>query len=252
MAKKKTWSKNNLEKTRTYGKTYRKRHYEKETERVRTFLRKYHKTDKHKQYFENHKTTISYKWHLLNISAKQKRLKLRLAKEDNHRLCTSKCHYCGDYPTVHNGIDRVDSKRGYIIGNVVPCCTTCNMAKKNFDIRKFITGMCNVGAFQLKDESFTPIYNTSSPSSFKSYLDRARKKNLQFELTKRDFETLQNRNCEYCNTRPMNGIDRINNDKGYTHDNSVPCCTLCNYMKRDESKETFVEKAIKIYKRWAK
>lgn len=57
------------------------------------------------------------------------------------------------------------------------------------------------------------------------------------------------RNCEYCGSPPMprlarhyntttylgNGIDRIDSKKEYDIDNCVPCCTICNRMKRDHS-----------------
>lgn len=35
-------------------------------------------------------------------------------------------------------VDRIDSKRGYIKGNIVWCCWGCNIAKQNFDIEEFI------------------------------------------------------------------------------------------------------------------
>lgn len=41
----------------------------------------------------------------------------------------SKCVYCGD---THNiGLDRIDNNRGHEIGNVVPCCYECNVARSN-------------------------------------------------------------------------------------------------------------------------
>lgn len=57
------------------------------------------------------------------------------------------CFYCGEPYSMskgdiirgravsetvvnYNGIDRVDSKGGYTSKNVVPCCSTCNMAKR--------------------------------------------------------------------------------------------------------------------------
>lgn len=40
-----------------------------------------------------------------------------------------KCFYCGD---THNlGLDRIDNSRGHEIGNVVPCCYECNVARGN-------------------------------------------------------------------------------------------------------------------------
>jgi hypothetical protein len=42
----------------------------------------------------------------------------------------------GDY--VYNGIDRLDSSRGYEMGNVVPCCKQCNWAKNDIPYDEFL------------------------------------------------------------------------------------------------------------------
>jgi len=73
-----------------------------------------------------------------------------ITDEHFRRLVYGNCQYCGEAPfttinpTIHqglaesrqyscfityNGIDRVDSSKGYIAGNVVSCCTHCNSAK---------------------------------------------------------------------------------------------------------------------------
>lgn len=44
-------------------------------------------------------------------------------------------------------------------------------------------------------------------------------------------ETLQ-KPCTYC-TYPASGLDRIDNDKGHTKQNTVPCCTVCNRARMD-------------------
>lgn len=44
------------------------------------------------------------------------------------------CHYCLDECT---GIDRLDSNKGYIDGNMVPCCAQCNIMKLDYDINDF-------------------------------------------------------------------------------------------------------------------
>ncbi len=37
------------------------------------------------------------------------------------------CHYChNELPQRGSGMDRVDNSIGYLISNVVPCCTVCN------------------------------------------------------------------------------------------------------------------------------
>lgn len=66
-----------------------------------------------------------------------------LSEGECHRLFKGNCYYCGSPPQaerrvnkeqvtggyIYNGIDRVDNSEGYTLGNVVPCCRTCNMAK---------------------------------------------------------------------------------------------------------------------------
>jgi hypothetical protein len=36
-----------------------------------------------------------------------------------------------------NGIDRIDSKLGYVEGNVVSCCKICNSAKGDLTLAEF-------------------------------------------------------------------------------------------------------------------
>ena len=56
-----------------------------------------------------------------------------LTIEDCESLFIENCHYCGRSPeelVSLMGIDRKDNKRGYHIGNALPCCWLCNRAKK--------------------------------------------------------------------------------------------------------------------------
>ena len=70
-------------------------------------------------------------------------------------------------------------------------------------------------------------------------------------------------NCFYCNSTPNNvkktknsingglvysGIDRIDNTKHYTKENSVPCCKICNYAKSNMNLLEFHEWAVRIGK----
>ena len=88
---------------------------------------------------------------------------------------------------------------------------------------------------------------------FYSYKYRAKKKNYEFCLTKEEFKNLTSKHCEYCGIEPShsvdrayrgrksrfngnyiyNGLDRVDNTRGYTIDNVVPCCKNCNSMKGD-------------------
>jgi hypothetical protein len=95
-----------------------------------------------------------------------------------------------------------------------------------------------------------------------NYKRRARKKNLLFELNEQQFENLTSSKCFYCNKDPIqsisskryngaylyNGIDRLDNKLGYTINNCVPCCGLCNQMKMTESLQDFYNHLIQIVK----
>jgi len=100
-----------------------------------------------------------------------------------------------------------------------------------------------------------------------AYKKRARLANREFELTKEQFKTLTSGNCFYCNRPPMqewiptsvrngrgnsgnyiyNGIDRIDSSKGYTLDNCSSCCSTCNYMKQETSREQFLNDIEAVY-----
>ena len=44
-----------------------------------------------------------------------------------------------------------------------------------------------------------------------------------------------------------NGLDRVDNNKGYTIDNVVPCCKRCNYAKNNQTPREFKEWVKKVY-----
>lgn len=93
------------------------------------------------------------------------------------------------------------------------------------------------------------------------YKNNAKKRNLLFEIPTTTFKDLILSNCYYCNSPPSNtyiakrgyaevtynGVDRINNDLGYTLENSVSCCKKCNMMKYNKSEVDFIKKVKDIY-----
>lgn len=66
-------------------------------------------------------------------------------------LTSLPCHYCGVSPQQvikgrrggddyrYNGLDRVDSSKGYIAENVVPCCRRCKSAKSDASVADFVS-----------------------------------------------------------------------------------------------------------------
>lgn len=70
-------------------------------------------------------------------------------------LCSKNCHYCNARPKnravaaklknqfkgyvwAYNGIDRIDPSKGYVPGNMQPCCFRCNLAKSNMGYKEFL------------------------------------------------------------------------------------------------------------------
>lgn len=46
------------------------------------------------------------------------------------------CYYCkSEGPS---GVDRFDNSKGYVSGNCIPCCWTCNRAKSSMEKQAFI------------------------------------------------------------------------------------------------------------------
>ena len=87
-------------------------------------------------------------------SAKDNNREFSLSNEIFKQLTTSKCFYCGVEPSkvkdgygnikyknsvyIWNGMDRVDSTKGYTEENCVTCCTICNIAKKDMPYKEFL------------------------------------------------------------------------------------------------------------------
>lgn len=106
-----------------------------------------------------------------------------------------------------------------------------------------------------------PYGQSSKNIQYYQYKKGAKNRDILFKLTKIEFENLIIKNCHYCNSPPSqffqykncyggyicNGIDRIDSKKEYTVENCVPCCTTCNYMKRNLSYEDFIYHIKKIY-----
>jgi vacuolar-type H+-ATPase subunit E/Vma4 len=81
--------------------------------------------------------------------------------------------------------------------------------------------------------------------------DCAKRRNLIVELTDDQIMNMTDEDCVYCGEKTVdgvsrNGIDRMNNSIGYTVDNSVPCCSMCNLMKVCLDSLTFVVRCEQI------
>lgn len=87
----------------------------------------------------------------------------------------------------------------------------------------------------------------NSTEKYKNYLKRAYDKAIVFELNLEYFNKLLSLPCTYCGSTPSNTIDRLDSKVGYTFDNSVACCKMCNMMKYTYDKDIFLNHIKKIY-----
>ena len=95
------------------------------------------------------------------------------------------------------------------------------------------------------------------------YKRNAELRGLSFELSKEEFCHLTGQECYYCGIHPSNavhgkgrhaiydfmynGVDRLDNSKGYTTDNCFPCCVTCNKAKNNHSVDYFYWWVRRVY-----
>lgn len=104
----------------------------------------------------NHVNQISQLYHhniVIRCRDANKFIANNLTIEEFSALAIKDCHYCGEPPKPSmmfkgrkyvntdeikvNGIDRLDSDKGYILDNCVPCCSTCNKMKMDLHVDDF-------------------------------------------------------------------------------------------------------------------
>jgi hypothetical protein len=84
--------------------------------------------------------------------------KLEISPQEFDRLVKEDCRYCGSPPSnptkwkvagafLYNGIDRVDNAQGYVSGNLVAACKTCNSMKSRLKTDEFLAHVQKVAAF---------------------------------------------------------------------------------------------------------
>lgn len=83
----------------------------------------------------------------------KRNLSFELTFDEFLNITSKPCTYCGKEPYInngnvqymqtkanpwkHNGIDRLDTTKGYTLDNCVPCCSNCNYAKHDLTLENF-------------------------------------------------------------------------------------------------------------------
>lgn len=158
--------------------------------------------------------------------------------------------------TVMQDVTKV-GKRAYV------CKCTCGFSK-TLEISDLINGRSKGCQNCANNKTIKKRRSDYIPYSkvYASYKANAKKLNREFYLTFDEAQSLFIAPCHYCKVEPStkvkqkvedlwyNGIDRKDNSIGYTKENSVTCCKICNYAKHtmsyDEYKEWLSETAERL------
>ncbi len=86
-----------------------------------------------------------------------------LTEDQVSKIIKMDCVYCGSRPSntikwqrkaethfKYNGIDRADNSRGYVFGNCVPCCKSCNKMKDQMTPEEFMVRCGMIAQNQLR------------------------------------------------------------------------------------------------------
>jgi len=145
------------------------------------------------------------------------------------RMWLCKCD-CGNMTEANTGSLTCDKKKS--CGCLTPTKSAENSIKSRHKIAK-------------QDGGYRSV--------FSRYKQNARSRKLNFNI---DFDyavNIMKSNCHYCGIEPSNlfwksyynvnynGIDRVDNSRGYENDNIVACCKMCNIAKNNNSEEDFLK-----------
>ena len=122
--------------------------------------------------------------------------------------------------------------------------------------------MCTARLIKYNKSRALPDGESSFNTTYNSYVLSAKDRGLSFELTREDVRVITSQRCVYCGGEPSyrknaymprngdyvcNGIDRVDNTKGYTIDNCVPCCRTCNLAKSNTTLTEFRAWVARVY-----
>lgn len=171
-------------------------------------------------------------------------------------LFKGECYYCGKKSNMDKllGIDRKDNNLDYIKTNCVTCCEMCNYMKA--DLLKdvdFINKCHNILVYTGFVNDYSLVTKTVNRLSggFNAYKKSASRRDIEFNLTQNDFNLITTNDCYLCgkenNEDHINGVDRIDNSKGYCFDLCKACCSVCNRLKNNYQLKDLLIKMLMIY-----
>lgn len=156
---------------------------------------------------------------------------LRIERDKNNKkLYIYNCSVCGKEIRVWQGALKKHQGR-------------CKICSSKESIKK------------IQGQGKLPHGESSKNYVIRTYQRSAKYRKLEWNISSETLEVLFSQPCYYCGRSPSNvqrsrtgggdfiynGIDRIDNNKGYTESNCVSCCKRCNVAKANMTKEEFLD-----------
>jgi hypothetical protein len=259
-AVKQEWNENNYEKVVMKGLNYRHRQIEADVDQYLNKnaenAKQWRDRNPEKVATNNQSRLENIKIHYSNYkrSANDKNIEFGLLSDVFDEIVKAPCYYCGTIQDKgFNGIDRQNSEIGYVVDNCVSCCQMCNYMKASLSVDAFLGRVEHILTYngRIQGRLFPEMFPDYNSCSYNRYTIRASKKNLDFALSQDDFDAIKCQPCYLCgkqsNSQHLNGVDRLDNNKGYSLDNVKSCCFGCNHIKRNYVLEDVFTKFMDIY-----
>ena len=259
-AVKQEWNENNYEKVVMKGLNYRQRQIEADVDQYLNKnaenAKQWRDRNPEKVVTNNQNRLENIKIHYSNYkrSANDRNLEFGLSSDVFDEIVKVPCYYCGTIQERgFNGIDRQNSEIGYVVDNCVSCCQMCNYMKASLSVDAFLGRVEHILTYngRIQGRLFPEMFPDYNSCSYNRYTIRASKKNLEFALSQDEFDAIKCQPCYLCgkqsNSQHLNGVDRLDNNKGYSLDNVKSCCFGCNHIKRNYVLEDMFTKFMDIY-----
>ena len=148
------------------------------------------------------------------------------------------------------------------------CTCDCGTEKvlHTGNLRSGNTKSCGCLSLERKKATRISKHHSDVTAVIAGYKRHATRRGHVWELTRAQVETIIQEPCHYCgmlgsNTKvtknsiepfKYNGIDRKHNESGYTVDNTVACCRVCNRAKLNMGYEDFLNWIKAMAEQWSK
>ncbi|QIG69907.1 HNH endonuclease protein [Rhizobium phage RHph_I3_11] len=131
-------------------------------------------------------------------------------------------------------------------------------------VRSGNTKSCGCLSKKVKADKRLPDNYSEVTAIILGYKRHANSRKYSWCLSRDFVEDLIKKDCHYCKSPPSNlkktknsigglkynGIDRVNNSLGYTTENVVPCCNICNRAKMSLSYDEFINWVKRLAEQW--